>query len=99
MDILIGTRNEYKATEMAWFLVGLEGITFHFLKDTAIRVNVEEDQTSLKANAEKKALVISQHTNLCVLTSDGGVDIPGLGSQWNMLQNQRTVGENKTDRE
>jgi len=99
MDILIGTRNDYKATEMAWFLAALDGLKIHFLKDTEINVHIEENQTTLKANAEKKAIEISKHTSWYVLTSDGGVDIPALGSRWDILKNQRTVGENKTDRE
>jgi len=32
-----------------------------------------------------------------VLASDGGVDIPGLGKKWDILRNQRIVGENNTD--
>ncbi len=99
MDILVGTRNQYKSTEMAFFLKGLEGVKVHFLAETEINVHVDEDQMTLKANAEKKAVEISKHTVWYVLTSDGGVDIPGLGSKWDVLRNQRTVGESKTERE
>jgi inosine/xanthosine triphosphate pyrophosphatase family protein len=97
MNILIGTRNEYKATEMAWFLAGIAGLKIHFLKDTDIKISVEENQVTLKANAEKKAIEISRHTDWCVLASDGGVAIPGLRERWDMMKNQRTVGEKKTD--
>ena len=31
------------------------------------------------------------------MASDGGVDIPGLADKWDILRNQRIVGENKTD--
>ena len=48
-------------------------------------------------NAEKKAREISKLTDWYVLASDGGVDIPGLGRKWDILRNQRIVGENKTD--
>ena len=48
-------------------------------------------------NAEKKAVEISKLTNWYVLASDGGVDIPGLGKNWDILKNQRIVGEDKTD--
>lgn len=99
MDILIGTRNQYKATEMAYFLQGLKGVKIHSMDEIGKVDSIEEDQSTLKANAKKKAIEISKHTNWHVLTSDGGVDIPGLGDKWDILKNQRTVGENKSDKE
>jgi len=99
MDILIGTRNQYKATEMVLFLGNFPNINIHYLDETGLEVKVEEDQSTLKANAEKKAIAISKKTDWYVLASDGGVDIPRLGSKWDILRNQRTVGENKTDLE
>ncbi len=97
MDILIGTKNQYKATEMASFLEGLSGVTIHFWDEFGLETKVEEDQATLKKNAEKKAVEISKLTNRYVLASDGGVDIPGLGKKWDILRNQRIVGEDKTD--
>jgi len=99
MDILIGTKNPYKAVEMRHFLEGLKGIKIRLLAEIDKVIDVEEDQDTLKANAEKKAIEISQHTDWCVLTSDGGVDIQSLGKKWDILKNQRTVGENKSDKE
>jgi len=99
MDILIGTKNAYKATEMAQFLAGIPNLKILFLKDFDLEVNVVEDQTTLEGNARKKAKAISKLGNWYVLTSDGGVDIPGLGKKWDILRNQRIVGENKTDLE
>jgi len=99
MDILIGTRNPYKSAEMISFFKGLENIKIHYLDEIKENIKVEENQDSLKGNASKKARKISKHTDYFVLTSDGGVDIPGLGEKWDMLKNQRTVGENKTDQE
>lgn len=99
MDILIGTRNQYKVTEMAYFLEGLKRVKIHFLVETEIVVSIDEDQATLKANAEKKALEISKQTDWYVIASDGGVDIPGSGDKWNILKNQRTVGENNSDKE
>lgn len=99
MDLLIGTRNQYKATEMVSFLEGIVGVKVHYLDEIPEKIIVEEDQDSLEANARKKAVEISKHTDWYVLTSDGGVDIPGLGDKWDVLKNQRTVGETKTDKE
>jgi len=99
MDILIGTKNPYKSGEMEYLLTGIPNVNIHFLQDTDINLNIEEDGKSLTENAEKKAIEISKHTDMYVLASDGGVDIPGLGDKWDMLRNQRTVGENNTDLE
>jgi len=99
MDILIGTKNPYKSSEMEYLLTGIPNINIHFLKDTDINLNIEEEGKTLTENAEKKAIEISKHTDMYVLASDGGTDIPGLGDKWDMLRNQRTVGENNTDLE
>lgn len=99
MDILIGTRNQYKLTEMVNFLKGLDEIKIHYLDEINDQIKVEEDQDSLEGNANKKAMEISKHTDYFVLTSDGGVDIPGLGNKWDILRNQRIVGENNSDQE
>jgi inosine/xanthosine triphosphate pyrophosphatase family protein len=99
VNILIGTRNKYKATEMASFLSDCPEVRIRFLDETDLKIKIKEDQQTLKKNAEKKAIEISRLTNWYVLASDGGVDIPGLGERWNMLKNQRTVGEDKTDLE
>ncbi|MDP3994862.1 MAG: non-canonical purine NTP pyrophosphatase [bacterium] len=97
MDILIGTKNQYKATEMISFLGNRPGIIIHFWEELGLEIKVEENQPTLKKNAEKKAVEISKLTDWYILASDGGVDIPGLGKKWNILRNQRIVGEDKTD--
>lgn len=97
MDILIGTKNQYKIEEMVSFLDN--NIKIHYLDEIPEKIVIEEDQNNLKDNAIKKAVEISKHTNWYVFTSDGGVDIPSLGDKWDILKNQRIVGENKTDKE
>lgn len=97
MDILIGTRNEYKKNEMIWFLGSNPKIKIHSLDEVNLNIKVDENEGSLIKNAEKKAREISKLTDYYVLASDGGVDIPGLGNKWDILKNQRTVGENNTD--
>lgn len=99
MDILIGTRNKFKISEMLWYLDGIPNLTIHFLEELEKRVNVEEDGKTLEENAQKKALALSKLTDWAVFTSDAGVDIPGLGEKWDKRKPQRMVGEHKTDRE
>lgn len=84
---------------MTSFLEKFPGVNVHFLDKTNLNVKIEEDQKTLKRNAEKKAVELSKLTDWYVLTSDGGVDIPGLDNKWDILKNQRTVGEEKTDPE
>lgn len=97
MDILIGTRNEYKKGEMIWFLGDNPKIKIHSLDELNINIKVDENKGSLIKNAEKKAKEISKYNDYYVLASDGGVDIQGLGSKWDILKNQRTVGEDNSD--
>jgi len=97
VDILIGTKNKYKATEMVSLLEKPPNIKIKFLDGLNLNIKIEEDQKTLKKNAEKKAIEISKLTNYYVIASDGGVDIPGLDKKWNILKNQRIVGENRTD--
>jgi inosine/xanthosine triphosphate pyrophosphatase family protein len=99
MDILIGTKNAYKAGEMKYFLADIPGVVIHEWDELDLNIKVEENQSSLVGNAEKKARKISALTDYYVLTSDSGNDIPGLGDRWDILRNQRIVGENSTDRE
>jgi len=99
MEILIGTKNQYKATEMASFLGNIPGVKVHFWDEFGQEIKIQEDQPTLKKNAEKKAVEISKLTDWYVLASDGGVDIPGLGKKWDILRNQRIVGEDSTDLE
>jgi inosine/xanthosine triphosphate pyrophosphatase family protein len=97
MNILIGTRNEYKKGEMIWFLGENPNIKIYSLDDLKINIKVDENERSLLNNAEKKAKKISKYTNYYVLASDGGNNIPGLKDKWDILRNQRIVGENKSD--
>jgi len=99
MDILIGTKNPYKIDEINNLIKGLKNIKIHYLDEIKNIPIIEENQKSLKGNAEKKAIGISNYTDYFVLASDGGVDIPKLKNKWNVLKNQRIVGENKTDQE
>jgi inosine/xanthosine triphosphate pyrophosphatase family protein len=99
VDILIGTKNQYKVTEMISFLTNHRDVHIHLMGELGLEIKIDEDQPTLKKNAEKKATEIAKVTDWYVLASDGGVDIPGLGKKWDLLRNQRTVGEDKTDQE
>jgi len=97
VDILIGTKNQYKATEMVFFLGNLPGVNIHSWEEADLEIKIKENQSTLKKNAEKKAIEISKLTDWYVLASDGGFNVPGLEKKWGRLRNQRIVGEDKTD--
>lgn len=97
LDILIATKNSYKVDEMLFYLEDMDGINVYLLKDQNINLKIKEDGHSLRSNAEKKAILISQKTPFLTLASDGGVDVPALGEKWNILKTQRNVGENNSD--
>lgn len=97
MELLLATNNSFKQKEMLWHLEGLEGINLHYMSELAEPIEVVEDGKTLLANAEKKAQEISEQTDWYVLTSDAGVDIPGLGERWDMTRPKRIVGEDKND--
>ncbi len=52
---------------------------------------------ALTENAQKKAIEISKHIQICMHSTDGGVDIRCLGDKWDILRNQRIVGHDNTD--
>ena len=97
MEILIGTKNPYKAGVMKYMLSDIDNLKIYLLKDSDINIEVEEDGLSLSENAQKKAVEISKYTDMYVLASDGGVDIPSLGDKWDILRNQRIVGHDNDD--
>lgn len=99
MDLLIGTKNHFKIEEMMWYLKGIPGTVIHQMEEINQLIQVEENGKSLLENAQKKAREISKHTNWYVFASDAGVDIPGLGNKWDILRNQRIIGEEKNDSE
>jgi len=58
MDILIGTKNQYKATEIVFLLENQPGIKIHLWDELGLEIKVEENQPTLRKNAEKKAIEI-----------------------------------------
>lgn len=98
MELLLATNNQFKQKEILWHLDDLEGINLHYMSEID-PIEVVEDGKTLLENAEKKAREISEKTDWYVLTSDAGVDIPGLKEKWDMTRPRRIVGEHKNDLE
>jgi len=41
MDILIGTKNQYKATELVSFLGNHHGVNIHFWEEVGLEIKIE----------------------------------------------------------
>ena len=96
--ILIGTTNEDKSKKLCWLIEGLR-LAPKPLNMDLIKIPFEEDATSHRGNAEKKALFYSQFTNDLVITSDGGLIIPVLKNNWKSLKTKRFASLNASDKE
>jgi inosine/xanthosine triphosphate pyrophosphatase family protein len=96
--ILIGTTNQDKSKKLCWLLEGLR-LDPKPLNIDLIKTPLEEDATSHRGNAEKKALFYSRFTNDLVITSDGGLIIPVLKNSWDSLNTKRFPGPNASDKE
>ncbi len=96
--IFIGSRNPFKKTKLKWL------IEKYFSKidspDNLLTFseNVPERGKSFVEVAANKARFISKIYPGYVITSDSGVDIPALGSNWNALKTKRFIKKkNATD--
>jgi len=67
INILIGTKNPYKARVMEYMLKDVKDVNIYLLKDTKIDIEVEEDGSSLLENAQKKAVEISKEVRRNIL--------------------------------
>lgn len=94
MKILLGTRNDGKIAEIRKFFKKFTLLTY---QDLPFR-EVEEDGTSYKENAVKKALSIASETNLPVLAEDSGLEVISLDNRPG-VHSSRFAGGNATDEE
>ena len=99
LDVVIATNNKFKTEEMKWFLTNVPNLSIHTLDELHNIPDVEEDGDTLEENAIKKAIEMSRITNWLVFASDIGVDIPGLGSDWDYRRPRRILGEHASEEE
>lgn len=98
MKIFLATNNPSKKEVLKR---SLDGFGFEFFSPTEIdkKIDVVEDGKNFKENAEKKALTWSTLTGEMTIASDGGVDIPVLGENWNQMLTHRFAGQEATDQD
>lgn len=91
-DILLATTNTAKTEKLSWLLAGLDlgPVT---PREAGLSLNVSEDGTDHRHNAELKALAWSTAFQGLAIASDGGALIPALGARWDSLRTHRFAGD------
>ena len=94
--ILLGSTNPAKIDRLRDCL---EGWSFDFITVNKLPPHEppEEAGNTHLGIAEAKAVAWAQISGGLVIASDGGIDIPALGPNWDSLLTRRAAGENATD--
>ncbi len=96
-QLVIATKNEKKLHELRRYLKGIRANVIS-LKDLRRVPRIVENGKTFKANALKKALVISKFTKGLVLADDSGLAVRALGAQPG-VRSSRFAGRAKSDRQ
>ena len=91
-DILLATGNAAKQAKLRWLIDGLgfEAVT---PRELGISLDPPESGTTHQEIAASKALAWADTAGCLAIASDGGIDIPALGPNWNSLYTRRAAGE------
>ncbi len=94
--ILLGSTNPAKIDRLRDCLAGWP---FQFLRvsDLSDSAPPEEAGKTHRVIAESKALAWARQAGCVAIASDGGIDIPALGSDWSSLLTRRAAGQMATD--
>jgi len=94
--VLLATQNPHKIKKLTWIVDGFFD-SIENLSDCNLKINISENESSFKGNAETKVLTASKAVNGYAIATDGGVVIPALGDNWDALFTKRFSGEDSTD--
>lgn len=75
--LLIATNNQGKVLELQELLTG-SGIDFVTPAEISLQLDVEEDGSTYRENAGKKALAFAQASGLIALADDSGLEVEAL---------------------
>lgn len=95
--LVIATRNEKKLYELKRYLKGVKARVVS-LKERKHVPRIVENGKTFKANAVKKAMVISKFTGALTLADDSGLSVRALGGQPG-VRSSRFAGSGKSDRQ
>lgn len=96
-QLVIATKNEKKLHELKRYLKGTKARVVSLKKFGHLPRIVENGKT-FKANAVKKAMVISRFTGALTLADDSGLSVRALGGQPG-VRSSRFAGPSKSDRQ
>jgi XTP/dITP diphosphohydrolase len=96
-ELVIATKNEKKLYELRRYLKGVKANVVS-LKNFAHTPRIVENGKTFKANAIKKAMVISKFTKGLVVADDSGLSVQALGGQPG-VRSSRFAGPGKSDRQ
>lgn len=78
MEVVLATKNKNKIQEIYELVQDIEGITFITLEDISFNQEIEEDSSTYKENATKKARVVYEYTKKVTIAEDSGLEIKAL---------------------
>jgi inosine/xanthosine triphosphate pyrophosphatase family protein len=90
--ILLATGNVAKQTKLRWLIDGL-GFETVTPRDLALDFEPPESGSTHQDVAASKALAWADAAGCLAIASDGGIDIPALGPNWNSLYTRRAAGD------
>jgi XTP/dITP diphosphohydrolase len=96
MEIVLATRNKKKVEEIKRITDGME-IQIFTLDEFPGCPDVEEDGTTFKENALKKAITVARYTGKPALADDSGLEVYAMSGAPGTLS-ARYAGENADDR-
>jgi XTP/dITP diphosphohydrolase len=90
--ILLATGNVAKQAKLRWLIDGLgfEAVT---PRDIGLELDPPESGSTHQEIASSKALAWADRSGRLAISSDGGIDIPALGPNWNSLFTKRAAGD------
>lgn len=94
-ELLLGTTNRAKAERLRWVFDGL-GFVLRDLP-AGLGSGPNEDGSTFRENAERKAEHWSARLGGLVVATDGGMVVPGLGAAWDALRTARAAGPEADD--
>ena len=90
--ILLATGNAAKQAKLRWLIddLGFEAVT---PRELGFDFDPPESGVTHQEVAESKALAWADAAGCLAIASDGGIDIPALGPNWNSLYTRRAAGD------
>lgn len=94
--IVIATQNRKKGLEITEILRHVPGVSFRGIEDFPFLPHIEEDGTSFRENAVKKAILTARACNTWAMADDSGLEIDALKGRPG-IYSSRYAGQGASD--